>query len=73
VRIHIVGLGWIGFGGRIASAEVDDAVVAVAVAVGFGDGESEGGGFEGEGEFGQFSAAFGGEFAVRGELREGGA
>ena len=62
----MVGLCWIGFNGGIVSAEIDDEVVAVAFAVGFGDGESEGGGFEGEGEFGEFSAAFGGEFAVGG-------
>ncbi len=50
------------------SAEVDNGVVAVAVAVGLGDGESEAGGFEGEGEFGELSAAFGGEFAIGGRL-----
>jgi hypothetical protein len=43
---------------------VDDEVVAFAVTVGLGDGESECGGFEGEGEFGEFSAALGGEFAL---------
>ena len=54
------------FGHGVGLMGVDDEIVAFAVAVGFGDGEAEGGGFEGEGEFGEFSAALGGEFAVKG-------
>ena len=66
--MHVTSFCWVGFGGGIVCAEVDDEVVAVAVAVGLGDGESESGGFEGEGEFGELSAALGGEFAVGGGL-----
>jgi hypothetical protein len=47
-------------------ARVDDGVVTFAVSVGLGDAEAEGGGFEGEGEFGEFSAALGVEFAEDG-------
>ncbi|MGA9507524.1 MAG: hypothetical protein WBV55_02645 [Candidatus Sulfotelmatobacter sp.] len=43
---------------------IEDDVVAVAVAEGFGDAEAVAGGGEGEGKFGDFAAAFGGEFAV---------
>ncbi len=43
---------------------IEDDVVAVAVAEGFGDAEAAAGGGECEGEFGDFAAAFGGEFAV---------
>ena len=50
-------------------AGVEDEVVAFAVTVGLGDGEAEAGGFESEGEFGEFSAAFGGEFAAVGGWR----
>jgi hypothetical protein len=53
-------------------AGVEDEVVAFAVAVGLGDGEAEAGGFESEGEFGEFSAALGGEFAVMRGFREDG-
>jgi len=43
---------------------VENEVVALAVAVGLGDGEAEADGFVSEGDFGQFSAALGGEFAL---------
>lgn len=36
-----------------------------------GDAEAEIGGFQDEGEFGEFSAALGGEFALAGSLRDG--
>src|ERR1700722_7261886 len=52
-------------------AGVDDEVVAFAVAIGAGDAEAEVRGFEDEGEFGEFSAALGGEFALAGSLRGG--
>jgi hypothetical protein len=45
------------------SCRVEDEVVTVAVSVGLGHAEAEAGGFEGEGEFGELSAALGGEFA----------
>ena len=45
-------------------AGVEDYIVAFAVSVGAGDAEAEVGGFEGEGEFGEFSAALGGEFVL---------
>ena len=48
---------------------VEDEVVALAVAVGLGDGESEADGFVGEGDFGELSAALGGEFALAGGFR----
>jgi len=47
-------------------ATIEDDVVAFAVAVGAGDAEAEIGGFQDEGEFGEFSAALGGEFALAG-------
>ena len=47
---------------------VEDEVVAFAVSPGTGDAEAEAGGLEGEGEFGKFSAAFGGEFALEGRV-----
>ena len=47
---------------------IEDDVVAVAVAEGFGDAEAVAGGGECEGEFGDFAAAFGGEFAVEWSL-----
>jgi hypothetical protein len=47
-------------------AGVEDYVVTFAVSVGLGDAEAEVVGLEGEGEFGEFSAAFGDEFAVEG-------
>ena len=47
-------------------AGVEDYVVTFAVPVGLGDAEAEVVGLEGEGEFGEFSAAFGDEFAVEG-------
>jgi hypothetical protein len=49
-----------------AVAGVGDEVVAVAVAVGLGEAEAKGGGFVKEGEFGELSAALGGEFAQEG-------
>jgi hypothetical protein len=52
-------------------AGVEDDVVAFAVAVGAGDAETEVRGFEDESEFGEFSAALGGEFALAGSLRDG--
>src|ERR1035437_3876623 len=51
-------------------AGVEDDVVAFAVAVGAGDAETEVRGFEDESEFGEFSAALGGEFALAGSLRD---
>jgi hypothetical protein len=51
-------------------AGVDNEVVAFAVAVRAGDAEAEIRGFEDEGEFGEFSAALGGEFALAGSLRD---
>jgi hypothetical protein len=49
--------------GRVV-ASIEDEVVAVAVSVGLADAEAEAGGFEGEGEFGELSAALvGREFA----------
>ncbi len=50
---------------------VEDDVVAVAVAEGFGDAEAVAGGGECEGKFGDFAAAFGGEFAVEWSLGVG--
>ena len=50
-------------------AGVEDDVVAFTVAERLGDTETEAGGFEGEGQFGKFSAAFGGELAMAGRLR----
>jgi hypothetical protein len=47
-------------------AGVEDYVVTFAVSVGLGDAEAEVVGLEGEGEFGEFSAALGDEFAVEG-------
>jgi hypothetical protein len=47
-------------------AGIEDEVVAFTVSVGLGDGESEADGFEGEGEFGEFSATLGGEFVAGG-------
>jgi hypothetical protein len=49
-------------------AGVEDDIVAFTVAEGLGDAESEAGGFQGEGEFGKFSATLGGEFAMTGRL-----
>jgi len=60
-----------GTGGWVGGMEVggvEDDVVAFAVAEGFGDAEAVAGGGEGEGEFGDLSAAFGGEFTVGGCL-----
>jgi hypothetical protein len=51
-----------------AACGVEDEVVAFAVAVGLGDAEAHGGGFVGEGEFGEFAAALGGEFALAGSF-----
>ena len=62
-------LEWIAF--LDYEAGVDDEVVAFAVAVGTGDAETEVRGFEDESEFGEFSAALGGEFALAGSLRDG--
>jgi len=50
----------------IRGAGIEDDVVTFAVAVGLGDAEAEAGGFEGEGEFGEFSATLGGEFVLAG-------
>ena len=50
---------------------IEDDVVAVAVAEGFGDTEAVAGGGQGEGEFGDLAAAFGGEFAVEWSLLAG--
>jgi hypothetical protein len=47
-------------------AGVEDKVVAFTVSVGFGDGEAHAGSDEEEDEFGEFSAALGGEFAAEG-------
>ena len=49
-------------------AGIEDYVVAFAVAVGAGGAEAEVGGFEDEGEFGEFSAALGVDFALAGSL-----
>jgi len=43
---------------------IQDDVIAFAIAIGAGDAEAVAGGGEGEGEFGDFSAALGGEFAL---------
>jgi hypothetical protein len=45
--------------GRHQSAGVGDYVITLAVAKGLRDSEAQGGGFEGECEFGEFSAALG--------------
>ena len=45
-------------------AGIDDGVVAFAVAEGLGDAQAAAGGFVGEGEFGEFSAALGVDFAL---------
>jgi len=58
-----------GRGGQVGG--VEDDVVAFAVAEGFGDAEAVAGGGEGEGEFGDLAAAFGGEFAPEGSERLG--
>jgi hypothetical protein len=55
-----------------AIAGVGDEVVAVAVSVGLGEAEAESGGFVEEGEFGELSAALGGEFALEGLAARGG-
>ena len=56
-----------GGGGRVrGAAGVEDEVVAFAVAIGLGDAEAEAGGDEDEDEFGEFSAALGGEFTAEG-------
>lgn len=62
-----------GFGGDngCEMGGVEDDVVAFAVAEGLGDAEAVAGGGEGEGEFGDFSAAFGGEFAFEGSEKPG--
>jgi hypothetical protein len=52
-------------------ASVDDDVVTFALAVRTGDTEAEVDGFEGEGQFGEFSAALGVEFALAGRLGDG--
>jgi hypothetical protein len=49
--------------GGIEVRGVEDDVVAFAVAVGASDAEAVAGGGESEGEFGDLSAAFSGEFA----------
>jgi hypothetical protein len=51
---------------------VEDDVVAFAVAEGLGDAEAVAGGGEGKGEFGDFSAAFGGESSRANGVRSGG-
>ena len=51
---------------RVELAGVDDGVVTLAVAEGLGDSESAAGGFEGEGEFGELSAALGRQLALAG-------
>ena len=48
---------------------IEDEVVTLAVAVGAGDAEAVAGGSEGEGEFGNLSAALGGLFALVGGFR----
>ena len=60
-----------GWNHRWEMCGVEDDVVAFAVAVGAGDAEAVAGGGEGEGEFGNLSAAFGGEFALEWGLRPG--
>jgi len=47
-------------------AGVENEVVALAVAVGLGDSEAEADGSVGEGDFGELSTTFGGEFALTG-------
>jgi hypothetical protein len=59
---HIISFHIAGAGTEVAG--VEDYVVAFAVAEGAGDAEAEVGGFEGEGEFGEFSATLGGEFVL---------
>ena len=56
-----------------AMSGFDDEVVALAVAVGLGHVETLGGGLVNEGQFGKFSSALGGEFALAGSLRPPGA
>jgi hypothetical protein len=50
---------------------IDDHVVAFAVAMGLGDAESTADRFEGESEFGELSAALGGEFTIVGGIERG--
>jgi hypothetical protein len=59
--------------GRVAveCAGIDDHVVAFAVTMGLGDAEAAADGFEGEGEFGELSAALGGEFTIVGGIERG--
>jgi hypothetical protein len=47
---------------------IEDDVVTFAIAEGFGDAKAVAGGGESEGEFGNLSAALGGEFALEGSL-----
>jgi len=65
--LPVGGFGAPAVGGEVAG--VDDGIVAFAVAEGPGDSEAEAGGFEGEGEFGEFSAALGVELALAGRVR----
>jgi hypothetical protein len=53
-------------------AGIDDGVVTFAVTEGLGDSEAEAGGFEGEGEFGELSAALGVELVLAGGVESGG-
>jgi hypothetical protein len=65
-----IGRARIGLPAKVAG--VDNDVVAFAVAVGLADSEAEFVGLEGEGDFGEFSKALGGEFSLAGRLRDGG-
>ena len=51
-----------------AMSRFEDEIVAFAVAVGLGHVETLGGSFVNERQFGKFSAALGGEFALAGSL-----
>jgi hypothetical protein len=82
LRIFLLGIllpggGWQVKGGgqecppHMEEAGVEDEVVAFAVSVGLGDGEAEADGFQDEGELGELSATFGGEFVAGGGGGEG--
>jgi hypothetical protein len=57
--------------GRHQSAGVGDYVITLAVTEGLRDSEAQGGGFEGECEFGEFSAALGDQLALGGGENRG--
>ena len=52
--------------GACEPARIEDDIVTFTVTERLGDSEAESGGFQGEGEFGKFSAALGDEFALIG-------